>query len=34
MAQTRVPAAYPQLHSSDTRQLGVLIDDFTYAAPK
>jgi glycosyltransferase involved in cell wall biosynthesis len=34
MAHTRVPAAYPALHSSDTRQLGVRIDYLTYTAPK
>ena len=34
MAQTRVPAGYPQLHSTDTRALGAIIDYFKYAAPK
>jgi glycosyltransferase involved in cell wall biosynthesis len=33
IAHPRVPAAYPALHSSDTRQLGVLVDYFTYVRP-
>jgi hypothetical protein len=33
-AQTRVPAGIKEEHSTDTRQLGALIDYFKYAPPK
>ena len=34
MTQPRIPAANPQLHSTDTRALGAIVDYFTYVPPK